>query len=98
MLSDRILVELIEFCNPTRGPGGKITTFIGEKSPIKVVLVYLIVRFCTQFRDFNRLYRVSKRGPSKKVVILTDQEFLNSAPSPSPPTGRKKELQSAWIL
>ena len=71
---------------PTRGPGGKITTFIGEKSPIKVVMVYLIVTFCTQFTAFNRLYRGSKRGPPKKVVIFYSARVsLSPPPFPSSP-------------
>ena len=54
-------------------------------------MVYLIVTFCTQFTDFYRLYRGSKRGPPKKVVIFPQQEFLNSIPP-------NIELKPPWIF
>ena len=73
---------------PTRGPGGKITTFIGEKFPDKSCSG---VFNCHVLHPVYRLYRGSKRGPPKKVVIFTQQEFLNSVPP-------NIELRITWIF
>ena len=73
---------------PTRGPGGKITTFIGEKFPEKSCSG---VFNCHVLHPVYRLYRGSKRGPPKKVVIFTQQEFLNSVPP-------NIELRITWIF